>query len=341
MLKKKVPDSIPNGWTKIEKTFYDRDIADLNRGKGGREIFLFYKREPNKPAITRLTLHWKIAETIPPYFTLLQYTISGSFLANLNTGAGNPEIYICYKKETDEELFLQSELGWDPRNGFQKQNMSNEWIKYFHDISITDSDIIGESELVRFSVEETVSKYHDIFEQKNSRNLSCCFNCNRQFHYPNETNKVYCPFCQTINTCSWINNRNPTTTTSNVDSSSKSRPLSSSCDPRILGNNNNSPVKNPSFDRASSFVPGYLPSSSSNQIVPPAYSNAFQPPPKNENLPAYATQFGTSNPVNPSAPLQSNLPAYLSNLQVTTVAQPSLPPMDPFHLIPLGTVPVR
>ena len=125
LLKRRAPEQIPakEGWTKIKKTYYDRDVADLNRGKGGREIYLLYKREPNRPAITRLTLHWKVNdEVVPPGFTLLEYTVSGGFYADLNTAAGGPEIYLCYRKVSDEEKFFQKELGWDPSNGFKVQN---------------------------------------------------------------------------------------------------------------------------------------------------------------------------------------------------------------------------
>lgn len=64
-------------------------------------------------------MYWKsIEETAPSSFIPIEYTVTGKFIANLNSGAGGPEVYFCYKKENSEDEFFQNELGWQPCHGF-------------------------------------------------------------------------------------------------------------------------------------------------------------------------------------------------------------------------------
>ena len=54
----------------------------------------------------------------PDGFTPVFYTVSGKYRADLNKGTkkGVP-IVLCFKTEDDEELFVQSKLGYVPGKG--------------------------------------------------------------------------------------------------------------------------------------------------------------------------------------------------------------------------------
>ena len=87
-------EDIPQIWTKIDKTFYGND-GNLNSGGSGRDIYLYYKREEKKSAITKISFYCEgiklptgSVETLPTKFIPIRYTITGSYYADLNSGNG-------------------------------------------------------------------------------------------------------------------------------------------------------------------------------------------------------------------------------------------------------------
>jgi LSD1 subclass zinc finger protein len=177
----------------------------LNAGHSGREIFLLYKREEGQPAVTQISVYLNTGdEPPPPSYIPLEYTVSGRFLADLNTGSNGAPLFFCFKKETDEDTFLQVELGWVPQQGFKKEKMSQPWHKFLEGVGISDSDLLYNAPDVRFAVEETLIFYNQLLDtRKGCANVTSCFCCSQSFEYPDGTDKVICPFCQTTNQCTF------------------------------------------------------------------------------------------------------------------------------------------
>lgn len=130
------------GWHQVSKTAYGKADGNVNHGSGGREAYLLYKTEPHKPAITSVSLYYEQVRRIfshaltkfadqfqegvvtPDGFTPVFYTVSGKYRADLNKGTkkGVP-IVLCFKTEDDEELFVQSKLGYVPGKGIDVRNL--------------------------------------------------------------------------------------------------------------------------------------------------------------------------------------------------------------------------
>lgn len=201
--------------------------------------------------------------------------------------------------------------------------MSLAWQHFLSEVGISDEELAGDNDLVRFAVEEALEKYQSIINEKEALNLVCCFNCHREFNYPNETNKVLCPFCQTVNQCTYVTKVEP--------SGNSGRPLGQSCNPRI-GVPNYAPP-NPQLVRSSSVVnqtpPAYLPS----------YANFGQPAANTQaNVPSYISGLPQVQPSNPAPP--SPVPSYAAPYLPQTNFGPPGYGANLFTEIPLGTVPV-
>src|SRR3990167_2053576 len=88
LIKRQTAEAIPKneGWRMIQKTFYGTSSADINLTTSGREIYILYKRESNKPPLVALTICYAQKDEVPSGYNLLTYTVTGKYEANLNSG---------------------------------------------------------------------------------------------------------------------------------------------------------------------------------------------------------------------------------------------------------------
>lgn len=71
--------------------------ADLNKGSGGKYVYLCYTRENGDPITNLVVLFGDKGEVLPSGYSMIDKTPSGE-VANLNSGSGGLQAFLCFKR---------------------------------------------------------------------------------------------------------------------------------------------------------------------------------------------------------------------------------------------------
>lgn len=89
-------DAAPEGFTKVRSSLRSRIKADLNKGSGGKYVYLALRRGSGEPITAISVINVNRGEFTPPGYTVVK-SVSGAN-ADLNSGSGGDEAYLCVRR---------------------------------------------------------------------------------------------------------------------------------------------------------------------------------------------------------------------------------------------------
>ena len=192
-------------FVRLDKTYWKKIKADLNAKSGGRELFLCYRRDPCAAPITNLAIVIKSeGEHLPRDFKLLEYTASGNWAANLNSGSGGSDIFLAWKSSAPpEEIISEPYLAWNSKDGFDVSAMPSSWRRLCQMAGATEQQL-RDPHVSRVIIETVNLNYYRIKMLRTEsspsvRMTTMCYNCHKYFGFQPPCRAVSCPYCGVVN----------------------------------------------------------------------------------------------------------------------------------------------